>query len=150
MMTDVPPGRTSQAYDFALEAQRIVEALKLKGATMTLICALREAFDAGLRSAAPQDWQPAAADTWLQVIHAIAVEAMTAQSDPTAEAQHYRKALIGICNMALKAQDVLRAAAVDPSPARIGQGADEAMAAGLADFAVVDPPPDTERPRMRR
>lgn len=51
--------------------------------------------------------QPAPADVWLKVIHAIAVEAMTAQSDPNAEAQHYRKALIGICNMALKAQDVL-------------------------------------------
>ncbi len=50
---------------------------------------------------------PAPPDVWVKVIHAIAVEAMTAQSDPNAEAQHYRKALIGICNMALKAQDVL-------------------------------------------
>lgn len=50
---------------------------------------------------------PASPSEWLKVIHAIAVEAMTAQSDPNAEAQHYRKALIGICNMALKAQDVL-------------------------------------------
>ena len=34
-------------YDFEYEAGRIVDALKLEGATMTLICALREAFDAG-------------------------------------------------------------------------------------------------------
>ena len=51
--------------------------------------------------------QPAQPSEWLKVIHAIAVEAMTAQSDPNAEAVTYRKSLIGICNMALKAQDVL-------------------------------------------
>ena len=36
-------------YDFELEAKRIVEALELKGATMTLTCALREAYDAGAK-----------------------------------------------------------------------------------------------------
>ncbi len=54
---------------------------------------------------------PAHSTEWLNVIHAIAVEAMTAQSDPHAEAQVYRKALIGICNMALKAQDALKLSA---------------------------------------
>ena len=57
-----------------------------------------------------QTASPAAPDEWLKVIHAIGVEAMTAQSDPNASADHYRKALIGICNMALKAQDALKAA----------------------------------------
>jgi len=59
---------------------------------------------------------PAPPSEWLKVIHAIAVEAMTAQSDPQAEAQVYRKALIGICNMALKAQDVLVRAGAAVSP----------------------------------
>ncbi len=35
-------------YDLDLEAKRIVDALKLEGATMTLICALREAYEAGV------------------------------------------------------------------------------------------------------
>jgi hypothetical protein len=39
------------SYDFAHEARRIVDALKVEGATMTLICALREAFDAGVAAA---------------------------------------------------------------------------------------------------
>ncbi len=37
----------SANYDFESEAKRIVDALELKGATMTLVCALREAFTAG-------------------------------------------------------------------------------------------------------
>lgn len=55
--------------------------------------------------------EPAPPAEWFKVIHAIAVEAMTAQSDPHAEAITYRKALIGICNMALKAQDALKSVA---------------------------------------
>lgn len=43
------------------------------------------------------------------VLHEIGVMAMTAQSDPYAEARTYRQALIDICNVALKAQ------AADPS-----------------------------------
>jgi hypothetical protein len=39
----------------------------------------------------------------------IGVMAMTAQSDPNASAEVYRKALIDICNYALKAQDALAA-----------------------------------------
>jgi hypothetical protein len=55
------------SYDFQHEAQRIVEALNLKGASMTLMCALQEAFEAGqathLRVVAPQQelggpWTP--------------------------------------------------------------------------------------------
>jgi len=38
-------------YDFKLEAKRIVDALELKGATMTLVCALREAYAAGAHNA---------------------------------------------------------------------------------------------------
>ncbi len=35
------------AYDVDFEAKRIVDALELQGATMTLTCALREAHTAG-------------------------------------------------------------------------------------------------------
>lgn len=41
------------------------------------------------------------------VLFAIGVEAMTAQSNPDADALTYRKALITICNMALKAQGAM-------------------------------------------
>ncbi len=42
-------------------------------------------------------------------LHRIGVMAMTAQSDPHAEASAYRKALIDICNFALTAQEALPA-----------------------------------------
>lgn len=44
----------------------------------------------------PQTWQP--------ILHEIGIMAMTAQSDPYAAASVYRKALIDICNLALKAE----------------------------------------------
>jgi hypothetical protein len=72
------------------------------------ICASH--LEACLRDGAPDE-------TPLQVIHMIAVEAMTAQSDPNAEALVYRKALIGICNMALKAQDAPAAVRDGAAPA---------------------------------
>lgn len=37
-------------YDFEFEAKRLVDALKLEGATMTLICSLHEAYDAGAKN----------------------------------------------------------------------------------------------------
>lgn len=100
-----------QRWRAAAECQRYDEDDMT--ASVLEVCADElEAALSAVRVVAPRP-EPAPPDVWLKVIHAIAVEAMTAQSDPNAAAEHYRKALIGICKMALKAQDVL---AVSPSP----------------------------------
>jgi hypothetical protein len=44
-------GRVPPAYDLEHEVGRVIEALDLKGATMTVRCAMQEAYQAGVASA---------------------------------------------------------------------------------------------------
>lgn len=52
------PTKDAGEYDFRHEAQRIIDAIEPRaGATMTLMCALREAYEAG-RLATPASRAP--------------------------------------------------------------------------------------------
>jgi hypothetical protein len=76
-MTDV----TAQAFREAAENARTVPKLR------TLLLAAAE--------------QREQVELLHDILHSIAVDAMTAQSDPHASASDYRKALVILCNRAL-------------------------------------------------